>query len=60
MESIEGPKSTDLNSTDWLGIWRSTPVAIKQIKAPEHKEIRSFVAEILLMKKLRVHGKLVF
>ena len=41
-----------------LGVWRSTPVAVKQISFNiEEKDIRNFVAEISLMKKIRPHGK---
>ena len=38
--------------------WRSTPVAIKVLKANkmEEKELIDFIAEINLMKSLRPHG----
>jgi hypothetical protein len=43
----------------YKGQWRGIPVAVKQILSAEmnEKDVRSFVAEIALMRSLRPHGK---
>jgi serine/threonine protein kinase len=44
----------------YKAMWRGVDVAVKQLRSEQlsEKEMRDFVAEILMMKSLRPHGEL--